>query len=651
MQIGLISRIVALLLVWAYPAHAGGDVRAVLVGVSDYLYLDADLKGPRNDVQLMRNALISRGIPDTAITVLSQDGIAPTRIAILGALDDLARDSKPGDQALFYFSGHGAQAPDKSGDEMGGLDEIFLPSDARGWSGSIGAVEGAILDDEFQLKAAAILAKGASLVVILDACHAATGFRALGGQGVARTLSSVVLNIPDDVLSTTAAAPAPPLVGDFVFLYAAQSDERAFEYPLGDADDPANWFGAFTRALTLTLQSVPDLTWAQAMQATVATMKQGSAAQTPDIEGTILNTAVVGTAIAPAPRIRFEGGKLQAGLLSGLTQGSAFILYDSATSTDEAGRARIDKVSARTAVLALTEGTVPAKGFALLTAPGMAPMVRISAPQDIGDGQAYDALIKALAAVQMDGVETNAMPYDIGLVLTDGRIALTGRDGVLDPNGPGTSPRTDAAGLAGALERAVRVHRLRAALASVASTGMSAMLLSTAGLSVKIAHREGAGASGSCQDAAQETPAKDGHAIAPCDQLWVHLKNTSATARDVTVLYVDSENHITPIWPVGAVSNRLGFGEETSVGLQIVAGDSLQGVEELIIIAVPAKAGAARTVLTALADPAPSRAVGSSPVAGFLLTAADPGASARSFKLRAPLDPVEVTRMSFHFQK
>ncbi|MFT7596381.1 MAG: putative caspase-like protein [Paracoccaceae bacterium] len=163
-------------------AHAepGPSVRAVLVGVSDYLYLDADLKGPRNDVRLMRETLVSRGVAADQITVLSQDGTVPTRAAILGSLDHLAAISGPGDQVLFYFSGHGTQAPDLSGDEMGGYDEIFLPADAKGWSDSSRSVENAVVDDEFQAKAAAITATGAGLVVILDACHAATGFRVPG---------------------------------------------------------------------------------------------------------------------------------------------------------------------------------------------------------------------------------------------------------------------------------------------------------------------------------------------------------------------------------------------------------------------------------------------------------------------------------------
>ena len=75
------------------------------------------------------------------------------------------------------------------------------------------------------------------------------------------------------------------------------------------------------------------------------------------------------------------------------------------------------------------------------------------------------------------------------------------------------------------------------------------------------------------------------------------------------MLYVDAANHVSALWPTGGLSNRLGFNETAKVGVQIVAGTAMRGREELIVIAVPARDGAARSDLTALADPARSRAV------------------------------------------
>ena len=211
--------------------------RAVLVGVSDYSVLDADLNGPKNDVRLMAEVLAARGVPPAEMTVLTSDPTGlpagahsgpPTRAAILAALADVSDRAAPGDTVVFYFSGHGGQAPDQSGDEGGGYDEIFLPADAAGWKGDIGAVENAILDDELQLWAQGLLSRDIQLIGLIDACHSDTGFRALGGAGRARGLSPTDLGIPQDAPSAP-RDPAPPLQGQFVFLYSSQSDQRSFE--------------------------------------------------------------------------------------------------------------------------------------------------------------------------------------------------------------------------------------------------------------------------------------------------------------------------------------------------------------------------------------------------------------------------------------
>ena len=89
----------------------------------------ADLKGPGPDVALMAGVLLGRGIAPTSITALTTspgmvpDAIAtaaPTRAAILDAMAQAGAASGPGDTVLFYFSGHGSQAPDQDGDEPGG---------------------------------------------------------------------------------------------------------------------------------------------------------------------------------------------------------------------------------------------------------------------------------------------------------------------------------------------------------------------------------------------------------------------------------------------------------------------------------------------------------------------------------------------------
>lgn len=183
----------------ALPHAAVAELRAFLVGVSDYLTLDVDLKGPADDVRLMAEVLVARGIPAQEIAVLTSDpsdrpaGVttaSPTKAEILSALTNMANRAQPGDTVIFYFSGHGAQAPDASGDEGGGYDEIFRPADAAGSKGDVGSVENALSDDELQAWAQPLLAGGGKLVGLIDACHSDTGFRSLpNSAGVARGLS------------------------------------------------------------------------------------------------------------------------------------------------------------------------------------------------------------------------------------------------------------------------------------------------------------------------------------------------------------------------------------------------------------------------------------------------------------------------------
>ncbi|HOZ33934.1 MAG TPA: caspase family protein, partial [Tabrizicola sp.] len=421
----------------ALTAPAAAEVRAVLVGVGDYLTLDADLKGPANDVRLMAETLALRGVDPDLMAVLSTDpsglpdGVTtnpPTREVILAAMRAASNASAPGDTLVFYFSGHGAQAPDMSGDEGGGYDEILLPADAAGWKGAIGAVENAILDDELQAWAQEALSRGVKVVGLIDACHSATGFRALGGQGVARVIDDALLGIPDDV-QPVAGNPAPPLTGDFVFLYSSQSDQRSFEYRLADG---TIWQGEFTLRLTQTLRDAPNASWAQVLAATTEAMVQGPARQMPEGEGPMLDEPVFGTGTAGL-RLPIDGGMLAGGLLQGLAKGAEVAVFADPAGGEPLGILTLAEVTARDASFdaALPEGAAWAE---LVSTPPPAPLVLADPVRaDPADGLDYSAWTDALP---QGGPSPDLVP-----ILTGGVVALAGADGVLDPQGPGSTPR------------------------------------------------------------------------------------------------------------------------------------------------------------------------------------------------------------------
>lgn len=631
MRKGLYSLALTLALL-APPAHA--EIRAVVVGVSDYLTLDADLKGPSNDARLMAETLIARGVSPAAMTVLTSDptglpaGTAtgqPTRAAILDALETATEASTKGDTIVFTFSGHGAQAPDLSGDEGGGYDELLLPADATGWKGAIGTVENALVDDDLQAWAQQTLAKGVQVIGLIDACHSATGFRAVGGQGVPKVIDEAQLGIPDDI-TPVPGTPAPPLKGDFVFLYSSQSDQRSFEYPMLDG----TWHGEFTLRLAQTLRDTQDASWAQVLSATTEAMVQGPAKQMPDGEGPLLDAPVFGQGNA-IQRFPIEDGILAAGLLQGLADRSELTLYATPAGGEPLATLTLTDVTARDASFAAPP-PASAQWAELTSAPPPAPLT-LAAPvrAHSDDGQDYTAWTSALPSPS----ETP----DLVPILTDGTIALANADGVLDPAGPGSTPRirrepgeTEADAVARTLDQAAHGLVLRKVLSGAAGRSLTGKVP----LTMIIDRRA---ATSTCDTVSEAAPFDPTEGVAPCDQLWLTLTNTSGTSQDVSVLYFTTDFQVQPIWPTQSLSNRLAPGESTRVGLQIEPG-STAGLEEIWTLAVPAVPDAPRVDLTRLAPLQGTRAYAgaSDPMALWLESRMDPDATNRGFTLKpAPL--------------
>jgi hypothetical protein len=509
----------------------------------------------------------------------------------------LGAASNSGDTAIFYFSGHGAQAPDQSGDEGGGYDEILLPADAAGWKGSIGAVENALLDDELQDWAAGLLARGVRVVGVIDACHSATGFRALGLAGRARGLGPEALGIPPD-LPLAESAPAPALEGPFVFLYSSQSDQRSFEYPLADG---SAWHGEFTLRLAQVLRDANGASWAQVASATAGAMLQGAARQDPDAEGPLLSQQVFGDGPGAA-RIAVQDGMLQAGLLQGLQTGAEIAFFAAPAASKPLGTAFLTKVTAREGRF---DAPPPAGAlWAEVIAPAPVAPLALAAPQraDPADGHDYAAWLAAL------GPPAFATP-DLVPVLTGGELALVGADGVLDPAGPGSSPRvrpladeTPADALARVLDNARHAHHLRKLMAAVAGRSLTG----GPGLEVRYFRRPGNLQGETCTAPQKDRPVDPATGLQPCDQLWLDFKNVAGGDLEVSVLYFNADFTITGIWPQRGLSNLLAPGERARAGLLIAPG--LPGaLEELMVLAVPLVEGTERVDLTRLASPGLSR--------------------------------------------
>lgn len=162
--------------------------RALLVGCTKYPNLPEVrwLKGPGNDVTLLKSVLMSRfGFSkENTQTLAGWDGVPqqqrPTRANIEQAFQRLATEAGDGDIVVILMAGHGSQqvaAPgsaERPNVEPDGLDEIFLPADVDKWPGHDGAAQNVIVDNEVHQWLDAIRAKGAFVWIIFDSCNSGT---------------------------------------------------------------------------------------------------------------------------------------------------------------------------------------------------------------------------------------------------------------------------------------------------------------------------------------------------------------------------------------------------------------------------------------------------------------------------------------------
>lgn len=215
------GRIVALLLLMlAGPAAA--ERWALVVGNDAYESLPG-LQKARNDAQAVSAALTAQGFQ---VTLLTDAG----RRDMTRAVSDTAARIAPGDEALFYFAGHGVEIAGRN---------YLLPADApaaKPGDEAFLTAESLAADDVL----ATLQGRGAAIsVMILDACRdnpfPAEGTRSAGS---ARGLAPI-------------AAPE----GAFI-LFSAGAGQTALD-GLGAGDSNPN--SVFTRAL-LPLLARPDLT-------------------------------------------------------------------------------------------------------------------------------------------------------------------------------------------------------------------------------------------------------------------------------------------------------------------------------------------------------------------------------------------------------
>ena len=570
---------------------ASAETRAVLIGVSDYPddINDPDLRGPANDVRLMRDVLTSRGAQDIVTLADGVEGGArPTRDAILTAFAQMAERAQDGDLVFIQMSGHGTRQLDLNGDETDGLDEVFLPADTgRAESGS-GTIPNAVVDDEIGAALTAIRETGADVWLVVDTCYSGTALRAGAGRSVARYVD------PRDLgLELTQTRREDPLIieqssselpGRLVAFYSARSSEVARELPFVAEDGSEVWYGLFTAKLAARLQSRAALSYRQLYQAVLSDMNssdvQGAARlQTPSWEGNLIDAAVFGGSdTLGVQRFAMDGSRLQAGRLHGLEDGTLVGLVADAADPEDAilgvaqlrrttaTQARLRPVSSecvpQTESLCDRAGELPTEArFAQVLGRPVDLQLRLSVPRQIGvqteaeDGSARQALEMALGAAnqaQDTKIVLDASNYDVEIGF-DGTHYWFGPVVEIDGQPVGLRVAPDVDRLTRALDRIRRAETFSRLLGSVAGkTSLSGppVVADVAYNPVNIDTLEDLGEPISTRDecefaweesAGNITNLPDRAGLKQCDLLTLRVQGKTAGARDVNRVHISGQ--------------------------------------------------------------------------------------------------------------
>ena len=140
--------------------------KALLVGINKYPDPRNELRGCVNDILDMEYFIAENNKVYSKQNIKKLTNKDATKKGILTQLKWLIEGAEAGDQLLFHYSGHGAQAPTLfSSLEKDGLDEIICPYDFDGTNKT------SLRDKEFAQLFAGI-PKGVHFVWISDSCHA-----------------------------------------------------------------------------------------------------------------------------------------------------------------------------------------------------------------------------------------------------------------------------------------------------------------------------------------------------------------------------------------------------------------------------------------------------------------------------------------------
>jgi len=251
--------------------------RALLIGIDKYNPDNVEgarwrnLDGCVNDIMSINEVLQAKfGFLKDNITIIENDQAG--RDGIISGLNKLLNDSKKGDIAVLYYSGHGSQVKNSLSAEDDKKDESMVPADIRKGAKDIRDKELAAIFDKF-------IDKGVIITGIFDCCH--SGSIARGELTNNPPKLRYVPEVDVDVKDPTQVIP-PENKGMLVM-----SASQDFEFASEQVDQNGAPHGAFTIALLQTLTSQPSSSSATNIFTSVrAILKYNGKPQEPVLAGT-----------------------------------------------------------------------------------------------------------------------------------------------------------------------------------------------------------------------------------------------------------------------------------------------------------------------------------------------------------------------------
>jgi GH24 family phage-related lysozyme (muramidase) len=309
-----------------------------LVGINDYAqpsdsaYRIIPLKGPGNDVAMMKKLLVDRfGFQDDSIHIKTLTGSEATREAIITGLKTQLIDNakkNPGATVVFYYSGHGSETLVGTDDTKGsGHHQTLVAYDSRADGGQD------ILDDEINAQLEQLSQYTDRITLIFDSCHSGSVWKDV------TTMTSKSLP-PNPFPRATKPAVATkdvgsalvPNGGNYSVIVAATAEESAVEDLIPTTK--GEYHGLLTYYLDQAVRQSKDLTYDEAARRAATFVTARAPSQHPQAEGDINRILLGGASEHQEPCIRIkdvgDGKKftIAAGLSGGLQNGTILAVYD-----------------------------------------------------------------------------------------------------------------------------------------------------------------------------------------------------------------------------------------------------------------------------------------------------------------------------------